>query len=287
MCLIFPVVAFFGCGTTNYYNFSFRVSGGGNCEASGFSSLTCAGTFEEGATVAITATPSEGERFLGWVYRKTNLIVNGEGGYSVTPTSKGGSVLKFASSQNREGQYTAVFSSTDKNTGENLVEYVQLDEFKFEKVDDEDLQDVLFNVTEMDILQGATPALEYSFNFQSSDTPNGLSTTANQTYKVADYLNVHKVLLLTSINDPTTPKSVKANVFISSSRANMSKELIKVYFQASTEDVNYSNGVYEVKFNFNYSGEEYRLVLVYKILGLEDVSQDTNQNSQNDFQENL
>ena len=88
-CLVLPVVAFFGCGATNYYTFSYRTSGDGKCVGGGFSNYTCSGTFAEGSTITLTATPNKGEQFLGWVYRKTNLIVDGKDGYSININENG------------------------------------------------------------------------------------------------------------------------------------------------------------------------------------------------------
>lgn len=264
-CLVLPVVAFFGCGTTNYYDFSYRTSGGGKCVGGGFSNYTCSGTFAEGSTVTLTATPNKGEEFLGWVYRKTNLIVDGKGGYSVSINENGEGVLQFASAQSREGQYTAVFSSTDAVTGEKLVDYVELKTFAFEKLNDDDAG-VVFNLKNLDISQGSAvpPSREYSLNLGE-----GLDVEAGQAYNVADYSDASKVLLLTSESDESqAPKRVSANMRIGDSLYNL--DAMVIYARTNSNNVTYAGGEYQVKLSFKYNEADYNLVLTYKILSREE-----------------
>ncbi len=263
--LIVPVVAFFGCGTTNYYNFSYRVSGKGNVVGSGLSSYTCSGTFSEGSRVSLTATPDDGETFLGWVFRRTILIVDGQNGYSISSTNKNGSTLSFSASANREGQYTAVFSDKVAGTNEDLVDYVKLDGFKFEK--NQPVEESLFTINALDIAQGGSsnPEVQYEMIFDG-----GLAVQQNIIYKVDDYFQANKVMLLTSLDDMgESQKRVKATLRIGNSFVRFDDEYIKIFLREKQESdkVTYSNGTYEVRFSFTYSNEQYNLVLIYKALG--------------------
>jgi len=106
---IIPLVSLFGCDDVSSYQvlvFSSWTESG---------SVSGSGTYKDGATVTLTATGLQGNKFVAWLYQGTTILVDGDD-YTIKKTDEdssghaASSTLTFVMNENRQGKYTAVFS---------------------------------------------------------------------------------------------------------------------------------------------------------------------------------
>ena len=267
--LLLPVFALFGCEKAE--SFSFQVYSSSTTDGEVFINGTMSGseTAEEGKTVTMTATSKNGE-FVCWIHQNTVQIADGKT-YSITNTKTGStvtkSVLKFDSSKETSGNYTAIFKGSK-------MQYVKLASFKV--ADDKDKASDIDSIArpsimtfeDISIMQGKTIKSEAyaGENIAVKENIEIQTESVNEVLKLDPELEqeiiIHADL---TYNYSTSSRTFRTNLLFNTSSESTGRDGSTTYTISTT----YAAGVYKVAFGFAVSQEKtYYLVLYFKELGV-------------------
>lgn len=264
---VLPVFALFGCDEVA----SFGVTVYSSSETLG--AVSGYGTFDEGTSVTLTATPKSDGRFVAWVYQSEIQLSDGETYKIETTDAK--STLTFTMTATTSGSYTAVFENKTQTQSSNMM-YIKLSSYRFVTAESyeqtpegltsgsENLETAI--TTHMIVSHGKTSnSLIEVLNLENTElkdnliyTPEAVNQVLNLDAYSARHLCVQIVGRIGNSSNATT-KELRANIEF--------KENTQTQNQGYVSNVTYSsNGTYQITFAFAQEGKTYYLILTYENL---------------------
>ena len=270
--MLLPVFALFGCEKAQ--SFSFQISQSdplaGDVTINGLAKNADA-TIVEGKTITMTASSRDGE-FVCWVHQNTTEISNGST-YSISNTKTDGlvtkSVLKFKSSKETSGNYTAIFKSTKMQYVKLAAIKVTEDKDKASEIDSIAKQPVI-TFSDITIMQGKTIKSE-AYAGENVGAKENIEITTDDVKEVLklDPEVEQEIVVYSHLTYMQTQASSSRNFRTNLSFRGETETTGRDGNSTYTISTTYTDGVYKVAFGFAVSQTKtYYMILYFKELGV-------------------